>query len=195
MDQLNDCCDRQTDWLLTYTECRTADSSGSNPRPDSGKPRGCCCPVLGGSLGIEPQAACLDLCGSHSTSTGWSVWKYSSLPGRSLPVHFPELPEVHQMPLRVKHISCLPELPEVHRRGKILTLSLPQPVKFPGCMMHGRACKQYTFRSYNIYFQCCTFWWRSFHMPVSRRRQKRLTGFKLCISIGCFQVTSWQWRG
>ena len=25
--------------------------------------------------------------------------------------------------------------------------SMPQPVKFPGWKMHGRACKQYTFRN------------------------------------------------
>ena len=35
-----------------------------------------------------------------------------------------------------------------------LTPSLPQPVKFPGSVMHGRACKEYIFRSYNIFFQC-----------------------------------------
>ena len=25
-----------------------------------------------------------------------------------------------------------------------------------------------------IYFQCCAFWWKSFHMPERKRRQKRL---------------------
>ena len=54
------------------------------------------------------------------------------------------------------------------------TPSLPQPVKFPGWMMHGCACKQYIFRSNNIYFQCYVFWWKSFHMPVWKRRQKGL---------------------
>jgi len=125
-DRLADWLTVVTDWLLTYTECRTADSSRSNPRQDPGKPRGCCCPVLGGSLGIEPQAACPDLCGSRSTSTRWSVWKYTSLPRRSLPVHFPELPEVHHIPLRVKHVGCLPELPEVHH--------IPLRVKHVGCI-------------------------------------------------------------
>ena len=38
-----------------------------------------------------------------------------------------------------------------------LTPSLPQPVKFPSWMMHGHACKQYIFRSYNVYFRCCAF--------------------------------------
>ena len=42
-------------------------------------------------------------------------------------------------------------------RGSVessLTPSLPQHVKFSGWKMHGRACKQCIFRSYNIYFQC-----------------------------------------
>ena len=43
-----------------------------------------------------------------------------------------------------------------------LTPSLPQPVKFPGWKMHGHACKQYIFRSCNVYFQCYEFWWKSF---------------------------------
>ena len=75
----------------------------------------------------------------------------------------------------------------------LLTLSLPQPVRFPGWMTHARACKQYTFRSYNICFQFYTFWWRSFHMAVPKRRQ-RIKGFKFRI-ISRFQITSWQWRG
>ena len=41
--------------------------------------------------------------------------------------------------------------------------SLPQPVTFPGRMMYERDCKQYIFRSYNIYFQCYEFWWRISH--------------------------------
>jgi len=40
--------------------------------------------------------------------------------------------------------------------------------------MQGRACKQYIFQSYNVYFQCCAFRWKSFHMPVRKRRQKSL---------------------
>ena len=39
-----------------------------------------------------------------------------------------------------------------------LTPSLPQHVQFPGLMMHEHTCTQYIFRSYNSYFQCCTFW-------------------------------------
>ena len=41
--------------------------------------------------------------------------------------------------------------------------------------MHGHACKQYIFRSYNIYFQCYAFWWKSVHMPVRKRRLKSWT--------------------
>ena len=55
---------------------------------------------------------------------------------------------------------------------RTLTPSLPQPVKFPGWMMNGHTCKQYSFRSYNIFFQCYALWWKSFHTPVPKRRQK-----------------------
>ena len=63
----------------------------------------------------------------------------------------------------------------------LLTPSLPQPVQFPDWMMHGRACKRYNCRSYNIYFQCYAFWWRSFHAPVPKRRQTgwRVSNFAL----------------
>ena len=64
---------------------------------------------------------------------------------------------------------------------RTLTLSLPQPVKFPGWMMHGRTCKQYIFRSYNIYFQFYAFWWRTFHIHLKKKKKKkRLKGFKFC---------------
>ena len=39
----------------------------------------------------------------------------------------------------------------------LLTPSLLQPVKFPGCKMHGCVRKQHIFRSNNIYFQCDVF--------------------------------------
>ena len=63
---------------------------------------------------------------------------------------------------------------------KDLTPSLPQPVKFPGWMMRGRACKEYIFLSY-IYFQFNAFWWKSFYMPVQKRRPKglRVSNFAL----------------
>ena len=73
--------------------------------------------------------------------------------------------------------------------------SLPQPVKFPGWMMQGRACKQCIFQSYNIYFLCYAFWWKSFHMPMPKRRQKRLKGFKFHTFMGRFEMISWLWRG
>ena len=66
-----------------------------------------------------------------------------------------------------------------------LTPSLPQPVKFPGWMTQGRACKQYIFRSFNVCFQCSVFWWKSFHMPVRKR-----TGLKdsnLAFSLAIFK--------
>ena len=40
--------------------------------------------------------------------------------------------------------------------------------------MHRSTCKQYSFRSFNIYFQCYAFWWRSFHKPERNRKQKGL---------------------
>ena len=76
-----------------------------------------------------------------------------------------------------------------------LTSSLPQPVIFLGRKLHGHACKQYIFWSYNIYFQCCAFWWKSFHMPVQKKKTETLNGFKFYTFVGCFQVTSWQSRG
>ena len=74
--------------------------------------------------------------------------------------------------------------------------------KNSGWNIHGRACKQYIFRSYNICFQCFAFSWLSFHMPVQKRKRKKkrrrkrkekeASGFE--ISHYClyrFQVTSW----
>ena len=72
-----------------------------------------------------------------------------------------------------------------------LTPSLPLPVKFPGWKMNGRSCKQYIFRSYNIYFQCCVFWWKSCHMPVRKRKEKDLS---LSTFNSHFQGTSRQRR-
>ena len=54
-----------------------------------------------------------------------------------------------------------------------LTPSLPQPVKFPGWMMQGRACKQYSFRSYDIYFQCYAFWWKSFYLLMPKKQKTK----------------------
>ena len=51
-----------------------------------------------------------------------------------------------------------------------ITPSLPQPVKFPRWKMHGGACKQYIPVLWHIYLQCYAFWWKSFHMPLRKRR-------------------------
>ena len=52
-----------------------------------------------------------------------------------------------------------------------LTPSLPQPVKFPGWKMRGRACKPYIFRSYNT----STFSaMRLDKNPFTRRCEKRM---------------------
>ena len=54
--------------------------------------------------------------------------------------------------------------------------------------MHGSACKQYMFRSYDIYFQCFAFSWLSFHMPVQEKKTQRLKGLKFRTIIGRVQV-------
>ena len=82
------------------------------------------------------------------------------------------------------------------RSGRILhaadvpcavTPSLPQPVKFPGCKLHERACKQYVYFQvlWHIHFQCYAFWSKSFHMPVQKRRQKGLmiSNFTLLLAV------------
>ena len=68
-----------------------------------------------------------------------------------------------------------------------LTPSLPQPVKFLGWKMHRHACKQYILRSYNIYFQCCVFGWKSFHIPVWKRREKQLRFSNIVLLIVVFK--------
>ena len=78
---------------------------------------------------------------------------------------------------------------------EMLTPSLPHPVKFLGWKMHGWACKQCIFQSYNNYFQCYAFWWKPFPMQVWKGRQKGFKGLKCHTFMGRFQMTSWQWRG
>ena len=72
-----------------------------------------------------------------------------------------------------------------------LTLSLPQPVKFPSWKMQGRACKQYIFRSYNRPSMLCILI-KIFSHVTTKKRRKRVKGLKFRIFIGRFQVTSWQ---
>ena len=68
-----------------------------------------------------------------------------------------------------------------------LTPSLLQPVKFPGWKLHGCACKQYIFRSYNIstFSAIYVVWWKSFHTPVRKRKQKgsRVSNFAFALAI------------
>ena len=72
----------------------------------------------------------------------------------------------------------------------ILTPSLPQPVQCPGWKMHGHACKQCIFRSYNSVLWMPCVWMKillhaSANMPVRKRRQKD-KGFRFRTFIGCF---------
>ena len=68
--------------------------------------------------------------------------------------HFSEASFLYFLFILFQHCTsqCVPAL--LLKRHEIsdggwLTPSLPQPVKFPGWKMHGRACKQYIFRFYN----------------------------------------------
>ena len=58
--------------------------------------------------------------------------------------------------------------------------------------MHGRACKQYIFRSCKIYFQWCAFRWKSFLHASAKKARETVMGFKLGTLTGRFQVTSCQ---
>ena len=84
-------------------------------------------------------------------------------------------------------------------RVAVLTPSLPQPVKFPGWMMHGRACKQYIFRSYNInIFSATRFDGDPFRCQCEKedkKEEEKLKGFKFLTFMGRVQMTSWQWSG
>ena len=77
------------------------------------------------------------------------------------------------------------------------------PVKLVGWKMHGRACKQYSFQSYNTFtFYAmrvfCLFLFLFLMIILShasaKKKTKKLKGFKLRTFTGRFQVT-WQWRG
>ena len=71
-----------------------------------------------------------------------------------------------------------------------LTPSLPQPVKFPGWMMHGHASKQYIFQSYNIYFWMLCVLMEILSHVSAKKRTKGLEGFKFCSFVGLFKMTS-----
>ena len=69
----------------------------------------------------------------------------------------------------------------------LLTPSLPQPVKFPGWKMHGRAYKQYIFRSYDAStFSAMRFDENPLTWQCETRRQKRLKGFRFGSFVGRF---------
>ena len=62
----------------------------------------------------------------------------------------------------------------IERVRRILTTSLSRHVQFQCKKMHGRACKQSIFRSYNICSQYCVYLWKSFHITARKIRQKQL---------------------
>ena len=51
--------------------------------------------------------------------------------------------------------------------------------------MHGRACKQYTLRSYNVCFQRYALWWRSFPCRCEKLN-KKAEGFQISHFYGSF---------
>ena len=68
-----------------------------------------------------------------------------------------------------------------------------QPVKCPGWKAHGCAFKQcHIFLFEDIYWQCCEFWWMSFHMPlllVVFKWQHGSEGVKVASECFCFGET------
>ena len=56
-----------------------------------------------------------------------------------------------------------------------LTLSLPQPVTFPGWKMHRRTCKQYIFCPITHLLSMLCVLMKSFHNLMRKRKQKGLT--------------------
>ena len=86
--------------------------------------------------------------------------------------------------------TCKDEETVSHCQTTTLTPSPPEPVQFPGWKMQGRACKEYIFQSYNIYFQCFAFSWLSFHMPVQKTKQKGLWVWNFALLRVVFKVTS-----
>ena len=80
---------------------------------------------------------------------------------------------------------------------KPLTPSLPQPVKFPGWNMDGRACKQDISGpiTYRLSMLCLLMEILSHASAEKQNKTKRLKGFKFCTFNARFQVTPPQWKG
>ena len=76
-----------------------------------------------------------------------------------------------------------------------LTPLLPQPVKYPGWKMHGRACNLYIFLSYNIYFSMLSVLMKILSRASAKKKTKGIKGFTFRTFMGRFQMTSWQWSG
>ena len=85
---------------------------------------------------------------------------------------------------------------DCRKRGTLLlTLSLPQPVKCPGWKMHGRACKQYIFWSYNrsTFNAMCSDENLSNMYAGAIKKTKRV--WNVAFLWVFFKMTPWQWRG
>ena len=79
-------------------------------------------------------------------------------------------------------IWCKKKRKDCNRQRHYLTLSLSQPVKFPGSTMpHGCACKQYIFRSYNTsVFSAIPFEESPFTCQCEKEDRKAFKGFRFC---------------
>ena len=69
----------------------------------------------------------------------------------------------------------------------LLTPSLPLLVKFPGCMIHRRAYKEYIFRSCNTSTFRATRFDKNPSYASAKKKAKRLTGLKFRTLVGRFQ--------
>ena len=76
-----------------------------------------------------------------------------------------------------------------------LTLSLPQPVKFPAERCTDAPVNSIFSGSLTHLLSLLCVLMKSFHMPARKNKQKRLKGFKFPTFAGRFQVASWQRRG
>ena len=67
-----------------------------------------------------------------------------------------------------------------------LTPSLPQTVKFPGWMMHVRACKQYIFRFIKAIFNAMRFDGDPFRTCQCEKEDRKAEGFQILHFYGPF---------
>ena len=64
------------------------------------------------------------------------------------------------------------------------------PFTAPACTISGLndAATRLQTRSYNIYCECYAFWWKSFHKPMRKRKQKRIRVSHFALLIVVFKL-------